>query len=81
MGRFQNISEPLLLYKGRKMRRVQLSGSYEKKKHKVKSEGYVSLKGHTEDLSPGGSLSDNSEILFQRGKGGARIYRHLDNKH
>ena len=42
--------------------------SIEKKMHKVKSEGYVLLKGDTEDLSPGGSLSDNPEILFQRGK-------------
>lgn len=32
MGRFLNISESLLLYKGWKMRTVQLSGSYEKRK-------------------------------------------------
>ena len=34
----------------------------------------------SEDLSPGHSISDNSEGLVQRGKGGARIYRGFCNK-
>ena len=34
----------------------------------------------TEDLSPGGSLSDRSEGLPHRGKGGARIQRSFCNK-
>ena len=32
------------------------------------------LTDKTEDLSPGHSLSDNSEGLLWRGKGGVRIY-------
>ena len=34
----------------------------------------------TEDLSPGHSISDSSEGLLQRAKGGARIYRNFCNK-
>ena len=34
----------------------------------------------TEDLSPGGSLSDSSEGLLQRGREGARVYRSFCNK-
>ena len=33
-----------------------------------------------EVLSPGHSLPDNFKELFQRGKGGARIYRSFCNK-
>ena len=43
--------------------------------HNLKDENYVLFGGHAEDLSPGDSLSDTSEGLFQRGKRGARIYR------
>ena len=46
----------------------------EKKMHNLKTENYVLFGGLTEDLSPGDSLSDNAEGLFQKGKGGARIY-------
>ena len=43
--------------------------------HHLKGKDYVLFSIYTEDLSPGFSLSDSSEIVFQRGKGGARIYR------
>ena len=42
--------------------------------HNLKVENYASFGGLAEDLSPGGSLSDSSEGLLWRGKGGARIY-------
>ena len=38
------------------------------------------LADKTEDLSPGHRISDSSEGLLQRGKGGARIYRSFYNK-
>lgn len=40
-----------------------------KKMHNLKFENDVSLRGHTEDISPGDKLSDNFERLFQRSKG------------
>ena len=46
----------------------------------LKVENYVLFSGHTEDVSPGDRLSDGSEGLFRRGKGGARIYREFGNK-
>ena len=46
------------------------------KMHYLKVEDYVLFSGFTEDLSPGYSLSDSSEGLFQRGMGGARICGH-----
>ena len=46
-----------------------------KKKHNLKVENYVLFGGHTEDVSPGDSLSDSSEGLFWTGKGTATIYR------
>ena len=50
------------------------------KMHNLKVENYVLFRGHTKDLSPGDGLSDSSEGLFQRGKGGARIHRSFYNK-
>ena len=44
--------------------------------HNLKAENYVSF----EDLSPRYSLSDSSQGLFQRVKGGARIYRSFAEK-
>ena len=41
-----------------------------KKKHNLKVEGFVSFGGRTEDLHLGYSISDNSERLLRRGKGG-----------
>lgn len=38
-------------------------------------ENYILYGRHTEDLSPEHSLSDSSEGLLQRDKGGARIHR------
>ena len=46
-----------------------------KKMCSLKFENYVLFSGLTEDLSWGYSLSDSSKGLFQRGKGGARVYR------
>ena len=46
-----------------------------KKMRNEKVENYALFGGLAEDLSPGDSLSDSSEGLFRRGKGGARIYR------
>ena len=43
--------------------------------HNLKVRNYVLFGGHAEDFSPGDSLSNASEGLFQRGKGGARIYK------
>ena len=45
------------------------------KMHYLKVEDYVLFSGFTEDLSPGYSLSDSSEGLFQRGNGRAKIHR------
>ena len=46
------------------------------KVHNLKSENYVLfLGGLPEDSNPGGSFSDSSEGLLQRGKGGSRIYK------
>ena len=42
--------------------------------HNLKVENYVLFRELTEDYSPEDSLSGSSEELFQRGKGGARIY-------
>ena len=41
----------------------------DKKKHNLKVASYVLFTGLTKDSSPGSSLSDHSEGLFQRGKG------------
>ena len=46
-----------------------------KKMHNLKFENYALFSGHAEDLSLEDSLSYSSEGLFQRGNGGARIYR------
>ena len=47
--------------------------STEKKKtHNLKVENYVLFGRLSEDLSPGGSLSDSSKGLFPRGKGGSQ---------
>ena len=48
--------------------------STEKKTHNLKAENYVVFSDVTEDYSPGISLLVSSEELFQREKGGARIY-------
>ena len=48
--------------------------------HNVKVENDVLFRRHTEDLSPGGSFSDGFEGLFQRVKGGTKIYRIFCNK-
>ena len=49
--------------------------------HKVKKNDiYVWFVKHTEDLSPGDSLSDRSEGLFWRGWGGAGIHGSFCNK-
>ena len=45
--------------------------STENKKHDLKVENYSLFGGLPEDLSPWHSLSDSSEQLLQRGKGGA----------
>ena len=45
------------------------------KLHNLKVENYVLFGKHTEDFSPGDSLSNSPKILFSRGKEGARIYR------
>ena len=42
--------------------------------HNVHIVSSVLFQDLTEDCSPGDSLSDYSEKLLQRGKGGARIY-------
>ena len=44
------------------------------KMHNLKAENYVVLSNVTEDYSPGISLLVSSEELFQREKGGTRIY-------
>ena len=52
-----------------------------KKKHNLKVENYVLFDGQNWELKPTGcSLSDSSEGLLQRGKGGARIFRSFCNK-
>ena len=51
-----------------------------KNMHNLKVESYVLFSGHSEDFKPGGSLSDSSEGLLQRGKQGARIYRSFATK-
>ena len=50
-----------------------------KKMHSLKVEYYV-LFGKSEDLCLGCSLSDSSETLLPRGKGGDRIHRSFFNK-
>ena len=48
--------------------------------HNLKVEKYILFLDLTEDYNPGGSLSECSEELFPRGKGGAKIYRSVCNK-
>ena len=48
--------------------------------HDLKAENYVLFGGHIEDSSPVDTLSNHSEGLLQRGKGGASIYRSFCNK-
>ena len=43
--------------------------------HNLKVDSYVLFGELTEDYSLGDHLSDSSEELLQRGKGGAMIYR------
>ena len=50
------------------------------KMHTLKFENCLLFDRHTEDLSPGSRLSDSSEELSQRGKGGARINRNLEKR-
>ena len=45
-----------------------------------KVENYVLLGRQTEDLGPEDSLSDSSEGLLPKGKGGAGIYRRFCSK-
>ena len=51
-----------------------------KKKHNLKGESYVLFGGLSEDSSQEDSLSDSSEGLFQKGRGGARVHRSFCNK-
>ena len=46
-----------------------------RKIYNLKFASSVLFRDHTEDYSLGDSLSDSSEELLQRGKGGARIHR------
>jgi len=48
--------------------------------HNLKVESSVLFGGLSEDSSPGGSLSNSSEGLLCKGKGGAKIYRSFYNK-
>ena len=48
--------------------------------HSLKVENYVLFGGFAENLSPGYSLSESSEDLFQRGKRGAMICRSFFSK-
>ena len=54
--------------------------STEKKMQNLKVENYVLFGRFSEDLSPEDSLSDRSEEVLQRGKGGARIHRSFATK-
>ena len=58
----------------------KLSTLKKRKKHNLKVENYVLFSRVAEDLSPEGSLSDSSEGLLHRGKGGARLYRSFATK-
>ena len=52
-----------------------------KKKHNLTVVNYVLLSGSIEDLSPDvATQTALREGLFQRGKGGSRIYRKFCNK-
>ena len=57
-----------------------LYGLKKKKMHNLKVENYVLFGRMTKDQSPGDSLSDRSEGLFQRENGEARRYRSFCNK-
>ena len=46
-----------------------------KNSHNLKVASYVLFRDLSEDYSPGDSLSESSEEMFQRGEGGATIYR------
>ena len=48
--------------------------------HNLKVENSVLFGGLTEDSSPAGSLSDGSEGLLRRGKGGDRMNRSFATK-
>ena len=50
------------------------------KLHNLKVENYILFGRYTEDFSPGDSLSNSSENVFSRSKGGARIYRRFCRK-
>ena len=52
---------------------IVLTEKEKKKKHSLKVESYVLFDDLTEDCSLGFSLSDSSEKLLQRDKGGPRI--------
>lgn len=56
---------------------IHSSVSTEKKMHNLKVGQYILFLDLTEDYDPGDSLSECSEELFPRGKGGARKYRHF----
>ena len=45
-----------------------------RKIHSLKVVSYLLFRHLTEECGPGDSLSESSEELLQRGKGGARIY-------
>ena len=51
-----------------------------RKTHNLEVASSVLFGGLTEDYSPGDGLSESAEELFQRGKGGARIYGVLEEK-
>ena len=57
------------------MLRLKVSAMDWKTMHNLKVENCVLFSGLAEDYSPGYSLSDSSEELFQRDKAGATIYR------
>ena len=69
----------LLLHRVEKLHH-RLCGPCPLGKKCTKVENYVLFGRLTENLSLGGSLSDSSEALLQRGKGRARIYRNFHNR-
>ena len=48
--------------------------------HNLKVENHVLSGGLAKDLSPGGSLSESSEGLLQKGKGGVRTHERFWDK-
>ena len=54
-----------------------IRGVSTKKMDNFRVMSYVLYLGQNEDCSPGGSISDSSETLLQRGSGGRSIYKVL----